>query len=139
METDPETERCAHPRESFKHWIGVTAEDIPQGWMDDMVKRLFEQLNRELIRAENVSKQQTETKDHNDKIVDDPNRREQAARILTRLRTDLERLTKMESERASIRATKSARKPSAARAKLARQLAETPEPGAAGGIPGKAE
>ncbi|MEJ1967106.1 MAG: hypothetical protein WDN03_00505 [Rhizomicrobium sp.] len=39
-----------HPR----HWIGINAEDIPQGWIDDMVKRLFEELNRQILRVENA-------------------------------------------------------------------------------------
>ena len=139
METDPETERRAYARTHYKHWIGITAEDIPPGWIDDMVKRLFEELNRQMIRLEKTSTQASDKKDHNDMIEDDPEKREKNARTLTKLRTDLEHLTKLEMDRASLRATKSARKPSAARAKLAQQLAETAEPGAPDGLSGKAE
>lgn len=139
METDPETGPSGFPREALKHWIGVSAEDIPPGWMDDMVKRLFEQLNRELIRAERASTHAPEAKDAGNKVVDDPDAREKNARILTRLQTQLEKLTKMEMERAALRATKSARKPSAARAELARKLARAAEPGAPGPLSGKPE
>ena len=122
METDPETERRAYARSHPKHWIGVIAEDIPQGWMDDMVKRLFEELNRQMLRLEKTSTQESDKKDHNDMIADDPDKREKNARTLTRLRTDLEHLTKMEMERASLRATKTTRTRTETRAGIRRSV-----------------
>ena len=33
-------------------WVGREADDVPPGWMDNVVKRLLEQMNRQLVRAE---------------------------------------------------------------------------------------
>ncbi|HJW41086.1 MAG TPA: hypothetical protein VJ476_07640 [Rhizomicrobium sp.] len=122
MTTEPETERRVYPRENSKHWIGVSAEDIPAGWIDDMVKRLFDELNRQMIRAEKASSQESDKKDHNGKFQDDPDAREKNGRILARLQTQLERLTAMEMDRASLRATKSTRTPTETRAAIRRKV-----------------
>jgi hypothetical protein len=88
------------PRESWKHWIGITAEDIPQGWMDDMVKRLFEILNRDMIRLERAQIMEPEN---------GPNAKPAAAqleevarkeRLVAQMQRSLERLTNIEMNRA---------------------------------------
>jgi len=84
METDPETERRAFARTHPNHWIGIDAKDIPTGWMDDMVNRLFEELNRQIAAAENASIKRAEKKDGNGKVIDNLVEREQNARILSR-------------------------------------------------------
>ena len=121
METDPETERRAYPRTNAKHWIGVTAEDIPPGWMDDMVKRLFEELNRQMIRAEQASINEPDLKKEAESVKQ-LETREKHARVLVRLRGELERLTQMEMERASLRATKTTRTRTETRAGIRRSV-----------------
>ena len=122
METDPETERRAYPRTNAKHWIGVSAEDIPPGWIDDMVKRLFDELNRQMIRAERISEQESDKKNAKGEYDDNPELREKAARTLGRLQSQLERLTQMEMERASLRATKKTRTRTETRADIRRSV-----------------
>jgi hypothetical protein len=122
MTTEPETERRVYPRENSQHWIGVSAEDIPPGWIDDMVKRLFDELNRQMIRAEKASSQESDKKDAQGNYPDDPDKREKNARVLARLQTQLERLTSMEMDRASLRATKSTRTPTETRAAIRRKV-----------------
>jgi len=121
METDPETERRAYPRTNAKHWIGVTAEDIPPGWMDDMVKRLFDELNRQMIRAEQASINEPDLKKEAESVKQ-LETREKHARVLVRLRGELERLTQMEMERASLRATKTTRTRTETRAGIRRDV-----------------
>ncbi|MEJ0027335.1 MAG: hypothetical protein WDN01_15025 [Rhizomicrobium sp.] len=122
METDPEAARRALPRTNAKHWIGVTAEDIPPGWIDDMVKRLFDELNRQMIRVERISEQESDKKNANGEYDDKPDAREKAARTLGRLQNQLERLTRMEMERASLRATKKTGTRTETRARLQRDV-----------------
>lgn len=92
----------AYARENPKHWIGVEAEDIPQGWMDDMVKRLFDILNRRMIRLEKAQIAQSEQKD----LTGTPpplNYKQEAefARLANQMRTDLEKLREIEMKRQS--------------------------------------
>ena len=108
MTTDPETVPGAFAREHPKHWIGITAEDIPHGWIDDMVKRLFEELNRQMLRAQNSSKNALKKKA--DGTYDDStDARDQDSLIFSRLQNSINRLTKLEVERATLRHTKAAR------------------------------
>ena len=103
MKTCPKT-GSAHPRESMKHWIGITADDIPQGWMDDMVKRLFEILNRDMIRLEGDQRSQSDKKGPDGKPP--PLELEKAAkkaRALSNMQRTLEKLTDMEMRRAQER------------------------------------
>jgi hypothetical protein len=122
MKTDPETERRALPRTNAKHWIGVAAEDIPPGWMDDMVKRLFDELNRQMIRAERASIHEPDLKKNEIESDEQLEVREKRARVLVRLRGELERLTRMEMERASLRATKKTRTRTETRADIRRDV-----------------
>jgi hypothetical protein len=103
MKTSPPN-GSAFPRENPKHWIGVTAEDIPQGWMDDMVKRLFTVLNRQLIRIESA---QLAESDHDGRPPPlDPQNSAAQARTLASMQRTLERLTTMETRRIRARETK---------------------------------
>jgi hypothetical protein len=132
MTTQPQTARGAVAPTHPDYWINVTAEDIPHGWIDNMVKRLFDELNRQMIRVEKTSCQESDKKDHEGKIADDPDKREKSARILARLQTSLERLTQMEMERAALRTTKTARTRTDARAAIRRRILAKSEPGPAG-------
>jgi hypothetical protein len=118
-----------YARTNPKHWINLTAEDIPPGWIDDMVKRLFEELNRQLLRFEKTGS--TDPVDVEAGNASGPAQtgergdeksiaaaREQDARTLARLQASLERLTKMEMDRASLRATKSSRTRGETRAQI---------------------
>jgi len=122
MTTSPEDGARVYPRTNPKYWKNISAEDIPTGWMDDMVKRMFDELNRQLIRIENTSTQESDKKDANGLIDDEPDKREKNARVLARIQTTLERLTRMESERIANRATKTIRKPEEARAEIERKV-----------------
>ena len=137
MATTPETADRALPRTNPLHWKNISAEDIPPGWIDNMVKRLFEVLNGSLIRIERASAQRTDAKGPNGKYEDDPDRDEQDARTIASLQRSLALLTKMEIEGKSRRATKKTRTRIETREAIAKQLAETPEPEADSRFPGK--
>ena len=139
METDPETASRVYPRTHPKHWSNVTAEDIPLGWIDDMVKRLFEELNRQIIRVERVSEQKSDKKDAKGEYEDNPIEREQAARVLASLQRSLERLTAMEAGRAPQRKSTRTEKPGDTRARLAQRFAEQRERARIRDLSGKSE
>jgi hypothetical protein len=109
METDPETVPRAYARTDPRHWKNLTAEDIPHGWIDDMVKRLFEELNRQMLRAQHSSANALKKK-QDGTYEDDTDARDQDSLILSRLQGSMQRLTKLEMERATLRTTKNARK-----------------------------
>ena len=103
MKTSPEN-GSATSRENPKHWIGVTVEDIPQGWMDDMVKRLFEILNRDMIRLESAQKVESDKPGPDGKPPPvDLEHMAKKERLLTQMQHSLERLTEMESSRVPAR------------------------------------
>jgi hypothetical protein len=122
MTTSSEDGAREYARTNPKHWKNLTAEDIPPGWIDDMVKRLFEELNRQMIRVERTSIQKSDKKDAQGNYEDDSVEREQHARVLSSLQRSMERLTSMEMARASLRAAKPNKKPGAARAEIRRQI-----------------
>jgi hypothetical protein len=96
---------------------GVTPTDIDPIWMDDMTNRLFTELKRELSQLEN-SKPRIEH-DKRDASV-----RALNARTLDSLQRTLERLTKMEAQRADRRAREGALSPDEARNKLEPHILE---------------
>ena len=104
MKTCKRTGRGPYAREHPKHWLGVTAEDIPQGWMDDMIKRLFEELNREMIRIETRSRKMSDKKENAPEDTDEE--QEKRTRKLERVQRTLKNLTQMELERQLPRETK---------------------------------
>ena len=111
-------------------WKNVTAEDIPPGWIDNMVKRLFDELNRQLIRVERTSSQISDKKDVHGNYEDDPERRASDAHTLATLVRSMEKLDSLETKRAGVRATKAIRKPKDVRKALAKQISEKLEPSA---------
>ena len=137
MTTDPETECRVYARTHPKHWINITAEDIPPGWIDDMVKRLFEELNRQIIRVERVSEQKSDKKDTQGNYEDNPVEREQSARVLASLQRSLERLTLMETGRAPQRKSRKSEKPGETRARLTQRLADQRERARIGNLSGE--
>jgi hypothetical protein len=139
METTPQNGARVYARTHPKHWININAEDIPPGWIDDMVKRLFEELNRQMLRVERTSKQVSDKKLPNGEYKDDPEEREQHAQTLSSLQRSLERLIVLETGRLPARKVKRNEKPGETRARLQRRLAEQLESSRARDLPGKSE
>ena len=132
MTTDPQDGGRVYARERPEHWIGLTAEDIPHGWIDDMVKRLFEELNRQMLRLENAALK--ETKEDNT-----PDLREQESMTLARLEGTLNRLNRLDIQRATIRNTKAARSRRARRAAIRSQILGGQDAGGTGGSEGEGQ
>jgi hypothetical protein len=109
-----------------KAWINVTAKDIPPGWIDNMVKRLFDEANRQLIRLERASSQLSDKKDHDNSFPDHPERRATDAHTLSTIVRLVDKLIGLETGRSQIRATKAVRKPKDVRKALAKQLFSGP-------------
>ena len=120
-----------YPRENSKHWIGRDAEDVPPGWMDDMVRRMLEQVNRQLIKLEDLKNDEREP--------NDPKTREQNARTLDRLERMLDRLVRLETARVVLRSTKVASSHEGARAALIGDFNKLLGPGHQVEIPGEAD
>jgi hypothetical protein len=78
-----------------KLWT-ITLDDIKSDWMDLMVKRLFSELNRQLLQVENQKPEQA---------LDGPTRL-QNARTLASLQHTLKELSHLEREREARRETK---------------------------------
>lgn len=92
----------AYARQNSQFWIGVEAEEIPIGWMDDMTRRLFDVMNRNLIRLETAQTKVNDEGKTSDQILKEAS---QHARLATQIRTDLERLKKLEMKRPSRKLT----------------------------------
>ncbi|HEY4941633.1 MAG TPA: hypothetical protein VII56_09395 [Rhizomicrobium sp.] len=138
METTPEDGARVYARTHSKHWTNISAEDVPPGWIDDMVKRLFDELNRQLLRVERASEQISDKKDASGKYPDTSDEREQHARTLKSLQTSLERLTLLDAKRETLRKTvRRMEKPGEIRARLAKKLTAQLERSRAGKIPGE--
>jgi hypothetical protein len=80
---------------SMRAWIGREAEDVPPGWMDNVVKRMLEQVNRQLIRVEDAKEEEDNT----------PESRDMNSRALARLQLTMDRLVRLETQRSKSRAT----------------------------------
>ncbi len=90
---------------------GVTPEDIDSEWMNDMVKRLFRELNRQMCQLEGLKEGSSTGPD-----------RAANARTLSSLERTLERLARMERERELLREKKVAKKNDEVRDALIRRL-----------------
>jgi hypothetical protein len=86
----------AYARTNPKYWIGVEAEDIPQGWMDDMAKRLFDAMNRNLIRLETAQARVNDQDKTSQQIIDEATRHQ---RLASQIRADMERMRKLEMKK----------------------------------------
>lgn len=82
---------------AMRAWIGREAEDVPPGWMDNVVRRLLAQVNRELIKLEGTNME---------KEPNDPATRDLSSQTLHRLELTLGRLIKLETQRAALRTGK---------------------------------
>jgi hypothetical protein len=147
MKTCPK-KGSANPRESIKHWVGVTADDIPPGWIDDMVKRLFEIVNRDMIRLEGVQLAESDKDpDGQRKEAKDPKEVldavAQRQRLATEIRRNLEKLSALETKRAQPRKTERRKKVAISNddslAELERRIAQLAAAGRAPEDSGKSE
>ena len=110
---------------SAKHWIGVEAEDIPPGWMDDMVRRLFDVVNRDLIRLEGWQAQESDKKDPLGHPPDvDVGVLERRMRLGKQMQMTLERLRGMENAGLTKRTPKPVKRDEEALQELERRIAE---------------
>jgi hypothetical protein len=100
MTETPDEPRRAYSRENSKYWEGVEADDIPQGWMDHMVKRLFDVLNRDLIRLETDQRRDSDQNRPDGKPPEvNIERVAKRQRMAKDMQHSLERLRSMEMER----------------------------------------
>lgn len=103
MKLSPPT-GSAYTRTHPKHWEGVVAEDIPHGWMDDMVKRLFEIINRDMIRLESAQLTVRSEKGPDGKPLPEDLDAAMVSvakqeRLVAQIQRSMERLTEMELKR----------------------------------------
>jgi hypothetical protein len=115
-------------REHPSGWNVRELDDLPPGWIDDMVRRLLEEWNRQMIKLENASKKAPESQD-------EPRLREQNARALATLRRELKDILRMEDERAVKRTARNTQEESDAIAALERKLDQLLERERAAGRP----
>jgi hypothetical protein len=80
---------------------GVKPDDIDSEWMDQMVKRLFMELQKQLARIEATKPDEADTKKASVRAAN--------IRALGAIEVTLERLSRMEQERIARRQTKTAR------------------------------
>lgn len=106
-----------------KLWT-ITLDDIKSDWMDLMVKRLFRELNRQLLQVEN------------EKPTDNTKRLENA-RTLASLQQTLEKLARLERERELVREKKV--KKSNARKTLESRLDQFAGRTGKAGVPGESK
>jgi len=118
----------SYAREHPRAWIDRAPENLPQGWIDDMVRRLLEECNRQLIKLENASKNASDKQD-------EPRLREQNARVLAALRREFREALVMEDDRAVKRDTRTAQDAHDAVAALERRLDQLLERERAAGPP----
>ncbi len=131
--TDTASGARAFPRTNAQHWVGVTADDIPQGWMDDMVRRLFDVLNRSMIQLESATVPALDANNADSRkrqaALDDAAKK---VRLANHMQQALERLTEMETKRVTTRKSRiEARNYDDARKELIRRIDEALADGAA--------
>ena len=71
-ETDETTGRAPPVDTTMDAWVGREADDVPPGWMDNVVKRLLKQMNRQLVLAEEAEddkKNDARTRDMNSRSL----------------------------------------------------------------------
>lgn len=128
----------AHPRESWKHWVGVTADDIPPGWIDDMVKRLLEIMNRNMIRLENAQRAESAKKEADgEPAPPDWEQEVREGRLVTEMRRNLERLSELEMKRSAPRGTERGKKVAISRDEIRREIKRRVDQVIAGEAAGK--
>jgi hypothetical protein len=103
----------APTRANFKT-TGVKPDDIDPDWLDEMVKRLFRELNRQLACIENTKADDADTRK--------ATMRATHVRALGAIERTLERLARMEQERIAKRQTKTVARNDELRASIQRKI-----------------
>lgn len=140
--TDPEAVRRDLCATAPEYWIGRAADDIPLGWIDHMIRRLFDEWNRQMIRFEKTGEvEQDKALEVNQKNAREEtlDRREREARLLMQLQRSLRELIRLETGRAMLRANKMDNRHEGARAALMRELVRLIGPERVPYIPGDGE
>lgn len=119
---------CARPHPPIT-LEGLDPNDINPDWLDDMVKRLFREVQRQLSQVESF-------KSGSDVAVAD---REKNARTLAALEQTLERLNRLDAERSAIRKSKGTKYDGNARKSLERKIGRIVELEFAGKLVGPAD
>jgi hypothetical protein len=97
--------------------LGIKPQDINTDWMDEMAKRLFAELKRELSQLENAKPvTEFDKKDASTRALN--------ARTLDSLQRTLERLNRMEADRSARAATKGTINATEARKRLEPRILE---------------
>jgi erythromycin esterase-like protein len=94
--------------------LGVTPDDIDSNWMDDMVKRLFKELKRQLSQIESIKPENDEVKRAAVRVAN--------VRALSALERTLERLARMEQQRVASRKVRTAARNEEIRITLERRI-----------------
>ena len=137
--TDPETERGGFSATTAAYWMNREADDVPSGWIDHMIRRLFDEWNRQMIRFEGtgeVDKDKALAKNRKDADEDTLDRREREARLLMQLHRSLKELIQLETGRSILRLNKMDNRHEGARAALLRELVRLIGPERVPYIPG---
>lgn len=94
--------------------MGVMPDDIDSDWMDDMVKRLFKELRRQLAQVESTKPHDDDTKAATVRATN--------VRALSAIERTLERLARMEQQRVVSRKVSTVARNDEIRAELERRL-----------------
>lgn len=121
-----------YAREHWRAWIGREVEDLPPGWIDDMVRRQLEEWNRQMIKLEGASIKEADN-------TSDERSRERNAHTLAVLQRQLKEILRMEDDRAVSRVTRNAHGAEDAVAALERRLDQLLERERAAGLSRKSE
>jgi hypothetical protein len=111
--------------------LGIQPEDVDQKWMDEMVKRLFHEMKKQLSQLE-AAKAASDTAEH-------AGRRGANARSLIALERTLERLVALEQRRVLNRDVKVAKSDDDIRAEIERKLDQCLAERQARGLPEKSD
>lgn len=88
----------------------ITPDDIDQDWMDDMVKRLFKELKKQLARIEATKPEDSDSKRATVRV--------QSVRALSAIEQTLERLARLEQQRVASHKVRSLAKDEELRVKI---------------------
>ncbi len=97
-QTSPPTGRGPLCDTALDAWIGREAKDVPPGWIDHAIRRLFELWNVLMIKLEDAKNGAPSSNDADSRARD--------ARTLVQVQRSLAELIRYETARAGIRKTK---------------------------------
>ena len=110
----------------------VTLEDIESGWIDIMVKRLLQELDRQLRQVE-------KTKTDTELGLPTPQERAQNAAVLAKLEHTMERLVKLEKDRDVLKSRKGKKSRGETRSEIHAKAIRVVDAADAGGLSRKSD